>query len=369
MTQKKAFSFKEAVQEAKRDYPAETRNINFIDISTPTAREDFRSWLKTTNLPGGKDKGPYDETADEVFDSFLSGGGFVAYRDKSTGRAALLYNPKSKSADHMFSKQFIFDHEFGHLLVQNGLSDFDALKNKPDLTLAEGAVVLAATVKAESCADTFALLRGIRRGQIGEAEINDVSLTRGMESVLEASLSHLTMTSVDALLVDHKLADLAALTPQQQKDFAGEHADINTPDALKLTFCQYSFRPSSDDRPDARAQLLNLAKTVMEASSDSLEFYVAARILSTAVRTGAVDYVGPLADNLPKSALEEMKEALRERVPELGRYARLMQTFGENKTEVLAPTYEDYDFVTPQATLVAPAQRQSVNDYSGIIKP
>lgn len=352
MTEK--FNFREAVKEAKRDFPEETRNINFIDLSTPTAREDFKSWLRTTNLPGSRGKGPYDETADEAFDTFLSGDGFVAYRDKSTGRAALLYNPKSRAVDHMFSKQFVFDHEFGHLLVQAGLADFVDLKDKPDLKPEEYGQILAATVKAESCADTFALLRGIRRGQIGEREINDVSLTRGMESALESSVSHLTMTSVDALLIDHRLSDLAKLTPQQQKGFAGEHADIHTPDPLSLVFCQYNFMPSSQNRRNAREQLLNMAKTVMEAPSDSLEFYVAARVLSTAVRTGAVDYVGPLADNLPKSALEEMKEALRERVPELGRYALLMQTFGQNKDEVLAQTYEDYDFITPQAPLAAP---------------
>jgi hypothetical protein len=354
---KRTFSFKEAVKEARRDYPQETRNISFIDMSTPAARGDFKAWLKTTNLPGGKSTSPYDETADEVFDNFLNGDGFVAYRDKSTGRAALLYNPKSQAVDHMFSKQFIFDHEFGHLLVQNGLADFVDLKDKPVLKPVDYAQILSATVKAESCADTFALLRGIRRGQIGEQEINDVSLTRGMESVLESSVTHLTMTAVDALLVDHKLADLAKLTPQQQKDFAGEHAEINAPEALSLVFCQYNFRPSSEHRRDAREQLLNLAKVVMEASSDSLEFYVAARILSTAVRTGAVDYVGPLADNLPKSALGEMKEALRERVPELGRYALLMQSFSENKAQVLAPSYEDYDFVTPQVPLTAAMQR------------
>jgi hypothetical protein len=336
------FSFKKAVTEARRDFPEETRDIQFIDLSTPGAEAELEQWMKTQPQWYRRQVLGEGGTAGDQLDRMRFDVGFLCLPGAS-GKHLLAFAPDFTHYRQHFSLQFIFDHELGHLVAKGGSPGKDREKEEPQkprrIKLAEVAEIYAAIARMENVADSFAVLRGLSRGTLGRDEINDVALTRAYSAWRRRDFSHMTLAAVDALLVHDDGESLASLAPQQVKDLATLHGESHAPSAADILRAYKALRSSSrvseEGEETIAGQVLGLADIVSKQEPGSLAFHIAARVLSQAFRSGIVEYAGPLGDFRREEGWQPVANYLKTRSN--GRFESLLGDFDENSAEIFAP--------------------------------
>jgi len=271
----KPFDFNAAVAEAKRDFPALTQNVTFINGDDPDAKHRLRAWAIAQRLRTVE----WDRLVEPMFDNQRAcaipghAGGYV-----------LLMHPSAPSmrfgADADKANHYTFDHELGHIVTKRGTGDL------PDV--------------AEHSADSFAALRGLQRGTLTKADVQRAADMNDAGFLIYCGLSHLTSMSLDAIVINPKNIDYTALSPQETAALADKHAK-----AFHLRPRSYNTfapideigKPKWNDAglPPAErveARLHALTDIAMHAPPSSMLFYLAARLIVNAVEHNGVTYAG-----------------------------------------------------------------------------
>ncbi|MDE1153644.1 MAG: hypothetical protein PW788_14000 [Micavibrio sp.] len=265
------FDFNKAVEDARRDFPEETKNVTFIDLDAPTAAASMSAFfdsLTPAQQEVVESNRRYDVdfmTPEQAPSVWFAGDGrslFTAYGSRTT----LAENEKIFYPEENMDKQnyFTFQHELGHIVVKDG--------NRPNN-------------RSEHGSDTFALLRGFKSGFFNKLDALKISLGRDTLAWYNADVTHISSMSLDALVINPKQIDFISLTPQETAKIAATHADTFSLNADMGSYLRLQraldvpFYSAADARID---RLNNLGGIAMSADKDSHAFYFAARVLKTA---------------------------------------------------------------------------------------
>lgn len=272
---KAGFDFDRAVAEARAEFPEETAETTFINGSDPDATEQLYNWARKEGLRTieWQHIAPYAERERPLSLSGHKGGtALMMFPHKPTPTFA---------GDPDKSNQLTFDHELGHIVSGKGMGNHLAA----DYT--------------EHVADSFAVLRGLRRGTLQKSDIQAVAAQRDAGFLLYSGIDHLTSMSLDALVINPKNIDYQALSPQQVIRLAERHASVfenkcksyNPLDEVakigKAT--RYDEGICTQDRAELR--LHALTTICMNSKPSSMLFYLAARILTGAIKNGGMKYL------------------------------------------------------------------------------
>ncbi|MFN7112924.1 MAG: hypothetical protein ACK4PK_01030 [Alphaproteobacteria bacterium] len=272
---KAGFDFDRAVAEARAEFPKETEDTTFINGSDPDAVEQLYNWARKEGLRTieWSHIAPYAERERPLSLAGHNGGTLLMmFPHKPTPTFA---NDPDKC------NQLTFDHELGHIVCGKGMGNNLAA----DYT--------------EHVADSFAVLRGLRRGTLEKSDIQAVAAQRDAGFLLYSGIDHLTSMSLDAIVINPKNIDYAALSPQQVIRLAEKHAAVfenkyKSYNALEdVAKIGKPTRNSEglcvEDRAEQR--LHALTSICMNNKPSSMAFYLAARVLTGAIRNGGMTYL------------------------------------------------------------------------------
>lgn len=277
MSQKpvKPFDFDAAVAEAKRDFPAQTENVTFINGDDPEAREKLFKWAVSQKMRTLE----WDRMLAPMMDNKL-----CCAVPGHNGGVVLLVHPSAPSMrfgeDHDKSNYYSFDHELGHIVTRLGMGHGQDV--------------------AEHSADSFAALRGLQRGTLTKQDVKRAADLNDAGFLLYCGLSHLTSMTLDAIVINPKNIDYLGLSPQKTAALADQHAK-----AFELPNRTYNkFAPideigkpkwNDDGLPleeRVEARLHALTEIAMNAPKSSMSFYLAARLIVNTVENNGVTYAG-----------------------------------------------------------------------------
>ncbi len=264
------FDFNKAVADARRDFPAATAKVTFFDLDAPDVEAQMKKFYDGLSPA---DKKNIDDNRYEDPD-FLSGKSTPAAWRSKDGTGILMaygtrthlsdveqmaFNP-TEAAKHL---QYTFQHELGHLVVKNA----DRHGNY-----------------AEHAADAFAVLRGFQSSFMTRRDVKEISDGRAMLGWFNCDVTHITSMSLDALIINPKQKNFMSLTPDETAQLAQRHAEKFSSAYEPVSFVNiWNALPRWGQDDERRAAGLDgLANVVMKTERDSMSFYVAARMLTTA---------------------------------------------------------------------------------------
>ncbi len=229
-----AFDFNRAAEDARRDYPEETKNITFIDISEEGASEKLARWIASTSpayleqLAKGLGVPVADAAEGILFNALLGGG--ISMKDCVSGKSCLLMsNESGKSlADIMFSlpvektNAFAFYHELGHLITPRGMTEkeLEFVKDGDDPGIDATTLTLC-----EISADCFGALKGLRDGFLDADDLKKLIADRRAGDAV-----HATADALQDILDEYDAHDIASLSPAQLKKAAAARAEKFAPE-------------------------------------------------------------------------------------------------------------------------------------------
>jgi len=271
----RGFDFDRAVAEARTEYPRETADTTFINGSDPDAIEQLYNWARKEGLRTIEWAHIFPYASNELPLS-LSG---------HKGGTALMMFPHKPTPTFAGApdkcNQLTFDHELGHIVCGKGMAN--------DL----------AADYTEHIADSFAVLRGLRRGTLQKSDIPAIAAQRDAGFLLRSDIDHLTSMSLDAIVINPKNLDYRALSPRQTIRLAEKHAaafenkykSYNQLDDVAAIGkpTRQSEGLSIEDRAEQR--LHALTSICMNNKPSSMAFYLAARILTGAIKNGGLKYL------------------------------------------------------------------------------
>lgn len=288
------FDFEAAVAEARRDFPRETANITFVDLGVTGAAETLWKWF---NENYGSDLD--DDKLLFNDDAYLRKLGIAKYCP-ATRKSLLTVNTRPSHTPDM-PRQFILDHELGHLIVPGAISRDDT---SPTSALAQ--------YRGELLADSFAVLRGLQRGTLTREEAEGLSLrralssdchltTRGIDETLARTadidcsalrprdLLELARTCAEAAMTDER--DLSLITRRMRELATGRRAE-REPDEIRPQRLKEIFSKPKDTLPHRGEKLThvqwleNMADISAAYPKGSLAAYVSTRVMAAALDSG-----------------------------------------------------------------------------------
>lgn len=266
------FDFNKAVEDARRDFPEQSRNVTFINLDAPDAEEQMQKVFDSLNEEDRKTwkHHQYHDTNFMTKDAMPavwhhSGGAvLLAYgsRAQFSEVEKIAYNP-NQNAKSLF---YTFWHEFGHIVVPGA--------QQPNN-------------KAEHAADSFAMLRGLQSNFLTRNDIKQIADGRDMLCWLNADVTHITGMSLDALLINPKHTDFLSLSPLETATIAAKHAETFSLNADMSSYTRIAYKTPKYDwtmtTDEIRQQrLVGMGEIVLSADNNSLAYYFAARVLLTA---------------------------------------------------------------------------------------
>lgn len=320
------FSFTAAVEKARKDYPEVTKNVVFIDLSAPDARQQVLEAIsKISPPPSGEDV----ESFMKEFSKHLNSDGFV----NDCGGMSFLFatsHPKRGFYHRKYPEQaaaYCFAHELGHLVVKGGRH---AEKGSAINTL-------WMTNFSETAADSFAMITGLNEGWLTPNDIIKISLERAMNGWISKGLSHMTTIALDDIVV--RVEDIVPLplTPDEIKAIAYNHtlefmlprevmnntfnqlARLSPADSLKsLEANQHMALECAGAQENMAQEMADimqrhtriLAEACMSEPHTSASFHLYGRVLAKILRTGKIEGVmidtsDPFWDKLRKDLVEK----------------------------------------------------------------
>jgi len=272
---KAGFDFDRAVAEARAEYPKETADTTFINGSDPDALDQLYNWARKEGLRT-IEWAHISPHAERERPLSLPG---------HKGGTALMMFPHKPTptfpGDPDKCNQLTFDHELGHIVCGKGMGNEFAA----DYT--------------EHIADSFAVLRGLRRGTLQKSDVPTIAAQRDAGFLLFSDLNHLTSMMLDAIVINPKNLDYRALSPRQTLRLAEKHADAFENKAKsynQLDDVASIGKPTRhfeglcvEDRAEQR--LHALTSICMNNKPSSMAFYLAARILTGAIKNGGLKYL------------------------------------------------------------------------------
>ena len=154
-----------------------------------------------------------------------------------------------------------FDHETGHALTP----------------LREG-------TPAENIADAYAALRHLQRAGNDAEALDYCAWKRAFIFVTTGKTSHLTTFTLDKIICDRKTADFISLDPAEIAAVAKAYAKANTPSKKELEALADDFK--SLRKKPLKDAFKRLARITLSANDNSDTFYLGARVLKGALKSG-----------------------------------------------------------------------------------
>ncbi|MDI1226317.1 MAG: hypothetical protein PSY14_01345 [bacterium] len=292
----KVFDFEQAVADARRDFPKETKDITFIDTSAPDAFEKLTEWAKMAGLSPTQYNDMMDNAENmNALTKNANGYKLVAMPAKREGAN------ESFSGDSYKSAYFCFQHELGHFVV-------------PQAHASDTSAVRKTTQWREHAADTFAMLRGLKDGVFQKKDLIDLSDKRGHSMLLTEDVTHLTSMSLDALAINPKNTDFISLSKKEIIQISKAHAEefqiegkMNSRFVTLQMNGRRAYQAGATDDEVVQGKMRELQEIAMSSPKDSQEFYVAARILNNVLETGVLKSGG--IEQKVDVSTEEWKEA------------------------------------------------------------
>ncbi len=270
------FDLAKAVDQARRDFPDETKNITFIDTTAPDAEEQLYAWA----VKAGQNQIQYESLLDYKDQH-------ITVARESNGHR-LIALPLGREADHGSfpgnahkSAWYSFLHELGHFVVP----------------AAHASTGSRSTQYNEHAADTFAALRGLQLGIFDKADIVALADSRSDGMLMTKDVTHLTAMSLDAIAINPKNIDFMSLSKEDVLAIAQKHADtFEMESGIYSKFSNLQGMHRWAEREGMTLQeiviekLIKLQEIALESPVQSQDFYLAARILNNAIESGTMKF-------------------------------------------------------------------------------
>lgn len=314
-----SFDFNKAVADARRDYPDAVQNVTFVDLDDPDSMAQIAWWV---TMRSEKTRILLDKAASLAqmnpesygfaFKDPWGGEKIIAVHTRPQKNLDLLQNQPQKQA------AYVFLHELGHLVVPMKERDSNP---------------------GENGADAFAMIEGLRRGILDVADVQQVANARVGAFLSDSDLVHLTTASLDYIAVNPEGVDFSKLTPQDVANRAHAYAEdlANTKeDDKQLGIVNAKM---GGKKPEWDDIMLRLSSLAIVAKADSATFYIAARVIDSAFKTGLIDESAKIRYRDGAGAQKEtdgppywdkVKDAIRQKI-------ELMQPNAKKLLETLAP--------------------------------
>lgn len=301
----KVFNFEQAVADARRDFPKETKNLTFIDSSA----DDFDQKLEEFATKAGLNSIQFAHLVKKAQDK-------DALATEMNGHQLILIpvtregEKQSFPGDDYKSAYFCFQHELGHFVVPQAQ---EMSSNKSG-------------EYKEIAADTFAMMRGLKDGVFQKSDLLSLADHRGQAMLMTMDFSHMTAMALDAIAINPKNIDFISLSKEDIVKVAKQHAkafDTTAKADSKFGKMQrsngYTMEETETGALAVRhdvidAKLLNLQQIAMDSPANSQEFYIAARVLNNVLETGVIK-LGSLEHKVDVNTdhWKEAKKALQEK--------------------------------------------------------
>ena len=269
------FDFEQAVAEAKRDYPKETKEIVFINTSSPDLYQQLDKFRIEAKLTPQQFENLIERAQNqEAVATVMNGHKIIAIPAERSAERGQFPGSQFKS------NYFCFQHELGHFVVPKAHGKVDGAREED---------------WRENAADFFAVTRGIQAGVFDKKDIIDQATNRSMSSLLSyGDIHHITTMTLDAVAINPKNIDFLSLSKDDIKNVAMQHA--NAFEFKSGTHSQFSDMMSAgkkvfdlEDKSEAIKIRLNILHDICrDAPANSQAFYLAARILDKVMEVGAV---------------------------------------------------------------------------------
>lgn len=315
------FDFNRAAARARQDFPAETKNVTFLDLSAIGAREQLKTWLESTDalfLTWHRGR----KTLDQLLDEGMREPGFASF-DPISGKRLVAARSMPNVAGFWPGATgsevggFTFAHELGHAIVPGG-ADENPMAAPAAPTGAEHWKQVQGTNRNENAAESFGVLYSLQNGWMkGTDDIAKLSLWRAESTATKGEIGHFTSPAVDALTVSLQDADFVSLTPQEIIAVAAKHAESFTPspkviEAAVMNLAQMLAPNIREERDPNFAGCITeiavektlaerfraIAEAYMSGPAGTLEHYAVSRFVPVMLAQGGSDLAGEYWDNV-----------------------------------------------------------------------
>lgn len=224
-----AFDFRKAAEQARRDYPRETRNISFISGDDPHAADEIGAVMRNMDpefLAWSYEGRPMDEAV-ATHVEFVLASGAISFKDPVTGKGGLYVDTSMErlnmAGNPEGQKHFTFNHELAHLVLPLGLPSafFRELRQLPKEEALMNMKLYA--TRCENMCDTFAAIKTAAEGNLTPAELGKISLQRAFQAVAGDDTEHLSTLSLDRISLDIEKGKFISLTPAEIAAIAQKH--------------------------------------------------------------------------------------------------------------------------------------------------
>lgn len=373
------FDFEKAVSIARADFPAETKNVTFIDLSLPDARAKLHDWLAST-APAFRDKYLEHSSADEFVEKCFVPFG-LNVKDGISDSTLICARSRTKPGSHVFPDAakdlaYTFCHELGHGIAKGGIPQMMLdLVFRPEEE--EFWDMIGQVNLAENVADTFASVYGVSKGWLDDkGDLGRIGFGTSLSPWFAADLTHFTTIAIDNLALDIGKLNIPSLSTAEIKAIAERHAAEFTPAQGQLMHAFQSFannyvgaaeflkekelQPGQEIDVEALEEeafnkslqrtFENLAKTYLTAPRDTLVYYIAHRTLAEVAETGRLKNIDHSFD-VSGAFWDGIRATIRERSSE-DTTASLLDGIARAKKEITGQM-ADLPVATPSA---APAR-------------
>lgn len=251
------FDFSAAVTKARQDYPELTRNVTFIDLSQPEARQQMLAEISKISPPPSEEQ---VKTFLAEFDVSKNGDGFV----NDCGGMTFLFSA-SRPQHGFFARKlphnaaaYTFTHELGHIVVKGGRFS----------QAGSPAVNQWAENFSENIADSFAIITGLSEGWLTPDHVLRISLERSMNGWISRDMNHITTIALDNIVLRAEEIAPPSLSPAEIAAISHRHALEFT---LPRGSMSYTFNELSAHSPADRLSALESVGSLAFESASSQE--------------------------------------------------------------------------------------------------
>lgn len=326
------FVFQDAVAKAKRDYPAETRNITFIDGSAPDAREQVAAWVKkninTDYMKWVMPNNSKESIIDNIAHSAMKQS-FFAMKDPVSQKGLMFFDEKQAQEnlplDRDAKLHYMFNHELGHLVMKDATASdlYNTHKNTPYAFLR--GVVTQAVLESENKADSFGALKSYAEGHLDADDLRTIAAGRAQAMIANNMSSHLTAMSLDALSISADMGQFISLKPAEIKAIAAEHARLYCPTpqdmvelhALSRTVAD-TIKAEQDPMPLVASWVMDTLTKKPDSADEPVNTqsrYIAARLGAKLLSSGDDAALKAIAKSHGKKAEANLRSALKDIAP------------------------------------------------------
>lgn len=214
--------FNKVVDHIRADFPADTKNIVFVDLADVAAREKIALWFNRLPETARADlvQKYTPLTPNELLHAYHETGAFAEIMP--AGMPSLVGVNSSTIDTWMFTdpqKQLVFSilHETGHILTSFPATAVGMRSDIRQKTLHELHV-------DENAADNFATMYGRHAGLFSAADAIHLSTVRALHAWLVLDVVHLTSLSLEGLHLRHSDAEFISLSRSDIKLLAAHYA-------------------------------------------------------------------------------------------------------------------------------------------------